>query len=369
MKRPKFWSRCISHSGGDVAGFANAHFGEPHRKILLIAGAGFDPRAQAVAQTLVSCASHPLAAILVREERPGADPTLRTLADANTADLVSLIPAAKVEAVEIFAADGAAIGGRAIVSKLNSLVTLGDYTDVVVDFSALSIGIAYPITRLLIERLRASGPSDGGNPNIHVMVADSPDVDSAITSLSSDKIEPIHGFKGEFSLGGRTSSAKLWLPQLRPDKRPVLGRIHRFVDPADVCPVLPFPSRGPHSADKLIEQFREEFESTWGVDAHDIIYAHEKDPLDLYRAILDIDDARERVFRDVGGSLTILSPSGSKVLSVGALMAAIERNFPVIYCEALSYSLIGEQMTQHDSELMHVWLLGEAYAGLPRGNL
>lgn len=368
MKRDKFWNRCISHSGDDVAGFAKVHFGEPHRKTLLIAGAGFDPRAKAVAETLVS-ASNALSAILVREERPGADPALRVLADANAADLVSLMPGAKVEAVDIFAADGAAVGGRAVVTKLNSIVKLADYTDVVVDFSALSIGIAYPTTRFLIESLRASGPSDSGKPNVHVMVSDCPDVDSAITSVSSDKIEAIHGFKGEFSLGARTSSAKLWLPQLRPDKRLVLGRIHRFVDPADVCPVLPFPSRSPHSADNLIEQFREEFESTWAVDAHDIIYAHEKDPLDLYRAILDIDDVRERVFREVGGSLTILSPSGSKVLSVGALMAAVERNFPVIYCEALSYSLKGEQMSQHKSELMHVWLLGEAYAGLPRGDL
>lgn len=368
MKRRKFWSRAISHSGEDVAAFAKAHFGEAHRKTLLVAGAGFDPRAKAVAQMLVSCASQQLAAVLIREERPGADPALRTLADANAAELLSLIPAATVEAVDIFAADGAAVGGRTIVSKLSSLTVFSSFTDVVIDFSALSIGIAYPITRLLIEALREAG-SDSGKPNVHVMVADSPDVDTAITSVSSDKIEPVHGFKGEFSLGGRTTSAKLWLPQLRPDKRQVLGRIHRFVDPADVCPVLPFPSRNPHSADHLIEQFREEFDSTWAVDAHDIVYAHEKDPLDLYRAILDIDEARERVFRDVGGSLTILSPSGSKVLSVGALMAAVERNFPVIYCEALSYSLKGEQMTQYKSELMHIWLLGEAYAGLPRGNL
>jgi hypothetical protein len=369
VRQRKYWGRCISHGGSDIAAFVSDHFGEPHRKVLLVAGAGFDPRAQAVARVLTSAVKRPLSGVFIREERAGAEPVLKQKADHNTAELLALAPDAKVLSVDIFATDGAVVGGRRIVDSLNAVTIAQDCTDIVVDFSALSLGIAYPATKFFIDAVQALAGQGPQFPNLHVMVADSPSVDASITSVSSDKIEAIHGFKGEFSLEARARAAKLWLPQLRKDKRLVLGRIHRFVDPADVCPVLPFPSRDPRVGDRLIDHFREEFESSWAIDAHDIVFADERDPLDLYRAILDIHDARERVFRDIGGSLTVLTPMGSKVLSVGALMAAVERGFPVIYCEALSYSLSGAPQPPDTSELIHVWLLGEAYAGLNRGEL
>jgi hypothetical protein len=81
--------------------------------------------------------------------------------------------------------------------------------------------------------------------------------------------------------------------------------------------------------------------------------------VDLYRSVLDIDDARRRVFRKLGGSLTVLSPFGSKLQSLGALMAALERDFPVLYVETLAYT--STPAVGSGGELVHVWLYGEAY--------
>ncbi len=40
----------------------------------------------------------------------------------------------------------------------------------------------------------------------------------------------------------------------------------------------------------------------------------------------------------------ILSPMGGKIPSVGALMAALERQFPVVYVEALAYNANWEEI-------------------------
>ncbi len=99
------------------------------------------------------------------------------------------------------------------------------------------------------------------------------------------------------------------------------------------------------------------------MDLRNIVYAQERNPLDLYRSILRITDARELVFRDIGGSMTVLSPTGTKILAVGSLLAALERDFPVIYVEASGYETSFEEtMTPDgDSEMLHLWLSGEAY--------
>lgn len=130
-----------------------------------------------------------------------------------------------------------------------------------------------------------------------------------------------------------------------------------------MCPILPFPSSRPRLPDELIEEFAEELQLAWSVDVRDLVYADEKSPLDLYRTILWIDDARRRIFASVGGSQIILSPLGSKALSLGALMAALERDFTVLHVEAIGYTFDAaraDAVTAPD-ELVHIWLHGDAY--------
>jgi hypothetical protein len=118
-------------------------------------------------------------------------------------------------------------------------------------------------------------------------------------------------------------------------------------------------------ADELIEEYSSEFESTWGVDTRNLIYADEKKPLDLYRTLLRIDDARRPVFAGTGGSLIILSPVGSKVLAIGALMAALDRDFPIAHVESIAYSVDFKTIDAdrlQSGEVVHVWLYGDAYA-------
>ena len=60
--------------------------------------------------------------------------------------------------------------------------------------------------------------------------------------------------------------------------------------------------------------------------------------------------------------MLILSPLGSKVMALGALMAALERDLPVAPVESLGYDLEASVPEQIDQPaLIHVWLEGEVY--------
>jgi hypothetical protein len=53
----------------------------------------------------------------------------------------------------------------------------------------------------------------------------------------------------------------------------------------------------------------------------------------------------------------VLSPVGSKVMALGALMAALERDLPVAHLESIGYDLDGSIPTTSEApNLVHVWL-------------
>ena len=175
-----------------------------------------------------------------------------------------------------------------------------------------------------------NGLNPSPNPvNVHLVVLDDPQTDGAIVATHCGKPSSPHGYQGSWTLDASAKAARLWMPQLGRGKRPMLELVHQFVTPHAVCPILPFPATHPRFADSLIEEFGDLFETPWQVDARDLVYAYEKSPVDLYRTILRIDDARRRVFEGMGGSQVILSPVGSKALALGMLMACWSGNLPL----------------------------------------
>jgi hypothetical protein len=348
------WDRCVNHRGEEAIAFLREFFVSKDRQLLVIGGGGFDPRSTNVCEQLLAIAGRErVRGYFIREERAGPHAELVRRAEANVARLGALMTC-QVVAIEIFATGGAVVGGRRAVLEV-SRINFDGVTDVVVDLSALSVGVAFPVVRHLLER--------GLKANVHVMVTDETATDTEIVSTPSDSADTMAGFKGCFGLSEYAGAARLWLPQLVERRRVILERIHAHVRPDDVCPILPFPAVDPRRPDRLIAEYGEQFESVWEVDAHDLVYADEKNPLDLYRTILRMDELRARVFKDTGGSLTILSPMGSKVLAIGALMAAIERDFPVVHVEAVSYTAdfaLIDARRETRGDLVHLWLHGAA---------
>lgn len=372
MSAPPRWQRCITHHDGDVSEFAEQYFGAFDRTCLLVAGAGFDPRSASVARllarTLNDAKNDRLRALFIRERRPKPGADLLEHGKRHEKELTALVPRSKVVDVDVLSPeDSAVVGGHRAVQVLRDEGTaaLDGITDVVFDMSALSLGISFPTARYLLEACCDRGEG----VNFHIMVASNPQLDAAISSVPSDAVDPVRGFSGGIDLAESEEEPKIWLPHLAPGRNAALQRIReKLQGPVDVCPVLPLSERDPRAADRLVADFENELYQEWEVDPRNLVYAIEGDPLDLYRTITAIYRRYTDVFSDVTRSHVVLSPSGNKVLAVGALMAALEHDLPVRYVEAVSYTADWAKIADADpdaSRLIHVWLHGTPYVTLP----
>jgi hypothetical protein len=358
--QPRFrWDPCFRHQGDQAKAFLHNFLSNKDRRVLLVAAAGFDPRSRVIPTVIANAALDRTTALWIRENRPTASQTLLDTADHNAAALLQQFPGSTTAPIEVFARDGAIVGGRAIIESVRALA-FDKYTDIVVDISAMSLGVFFPLIRFLDESLRERAIA----ANLHVTITENSDVEQAISAIASDRVVAPHGFQGGLRLDRSARAITLWLPQLESGRRAILDRVFRQLDPQDVCPILPFPASNPRYPDQLLEQYNDEFEDDWEVHARNVVFAEERNPVDLYRTLLRIDTSRKRVFQQLGGSLLVLSPLGNKSLALGAMMAAIERDFPVLYVEPFGYSVNPPQILDAplNTTLHHVWLAGEPYA-------
>lgn len=365
MNGKPLWEPCVQHRGIEALEFSKEYFSQEDRRVLLIGGAGFDPRSLFVSEQLSGICGERLSGLFIREQRPNASTELHSIADQNDEKIRGLIDSVEIFPVQVFGIDNAPIGGMRATQLLHERVKLCGYTDLILDGSALSTGLMFPLARYCLEASRKCGTDF----NFHLMVVDDPATDASIRSTSCGKASALHTFGGGLTLDKLNDAAKLWLPQLGTGRREFLNLIYQEVQPHAVCPILPFPSSTPRTGDDLIEEYGDLFDSlsdpmtvAWNVDSRDIVYAHEKNPLDLYRAVLRIADARHRVFAHSGGSQLILSPLGSKAVAIGLLLAALERGFAVVSVETIEYHINGaHNPTIESAELVHLWLHGQAY--------
>ena len=225
--------------------------------------------------------------------------------------------------------------------------------------SALSVGISFPIVSYVYKIAREAKKTI----NVHLVVLSNPELDTLISSTPNDRASEVLGFdRGK--LFGNTETARLWLPQLSEGRQNTLSLIHSEVAPHDTCPILPFPSEDPKKGDRIVQGLISNLVNEWNVDPRNFVYADERKPLDIYRTILQINEERKPVFETFGGSIIILSPLSSKIPSIGALMAALEYHFPVVYVETLSYNvpwIQAKNINSTDSRMVYIWLYGDAY--------
>lgn len=353
------WEYCISHKNDEVKKFIDVYFSQSGKKVLLIGGAGFDPRTCIFPKMLYEVLKEKIKIILIKEERPNPTGDLTEKSNNNIESLRSFISDIEIIPVDIFSKDLAVTGGITIVRELRQHIENG-YTDIIFDQSAMSIGICFPLMRYALEMQEKLESVT----NVHVVVSANAKIDQAIKSLPTDKAREVPGFKGGFGLSESDNAAKLWLPQLAFKQKDSLNQLYIDIEPHDICPILPFPATDPRVGDELLKHYDRTLLESWEVDPRNIIYAAENNPLDLYRTILRLDDERSEVFEKIRGSLMILSPSGSKIHAIGAFMAAVERNLPMRYIESVSYKVdwsIIDQYIEKNTEIIHLWLAGDAY--------
>lgn len=275
---------------------------------------------------------------LFHERRPGVPQQIVQLATDREAQLreMSSQPM-ETRDVAILAEDGAPVGGRNACVQVKSWLGAKAYTDVVVDATGMSRSTAFPIVKLLHQL------SSVQDLRVHLVIADGSRSSSPVRSVSNDRADWMHGFPADSETDDGAKALKLWVVQLAERSGVALQTMFRELEtPEEVCPVLPFPAADPRRADSLLFEHREYWQQEWLETPTSFIRAHESDPMDVFRSIGRLHEARREALVGPGlMSQTILSPAGRRLPGIGMLLAALSYSLPIFYLETVGYHVTG----------------------------
>jgi hypothetical protein len=356
------WENCFVRYDDKFWEFVRDYYGGGKRRCMILGGAGFDPRSAKFVGKMANILGDNLSVIMVKEERPFPSIELTRRADQNLELMKKSCKPIHVLSIPIFSSEQvvSVIGGRRLVEELQNLSYIG-ISDIFIDISALSIGISFPLVRFFYNLVKQTKEII----NLHIVVNSNPELDQLIKSSPMDVASEVHGFSMQ-NLYGTVDKTYLWMPQLAPGRQNILSTIHAKLNPHDTCPILPFPSLDNLKlSDEIVCELINQIENEWNIDIKNFVYADERKPLDIYRTIIRISTEREPVFSGIMQAQIVLSPLGSKITAIGALMASLEKEMPIVYVEALSYDIDdwekADRLSEQQSKLVHIWLYGEAY--------
>ena len=348
------------------------------RQILIILGHGFDSRMCSCANEILEAGGSGQRDALVVEFYEGVTSHSRRYShqrEENGKRLETIFNGRgqiKRRKVKMFSGDGRWIGARSITNKFTSMSEFLMYTDIVVDVSSLPKTLYFPMLSKLLT-LFDKRDSSKTYPNLHVVVAHSPELDARISEEEFDETATfLHGFSAaQFEQESTRDQPIIWMPIIGSSDVVALQRIEELVHPSEVCPVLPSPAMNPRESDDRILRFREFLFDGIRVEPQNIIYASESNPFEVYRQLMRSILHYKQALEPLGGCKAVLSALSSKLLSLGAVLAAYELSqsragidrvdVGVAHVQASGYRVIGELDLNDHIEHFSLWLTGECY--------
>lgn len=368
------WNSYVLERGGGFGRFWRKRletFNETNAKALLVAGLGFDPRTPYALETLASCCSRGVLDLCLLNYDEGPDSVSQRYRDSvarNAAVVEGIIKKSGGELHRVHVPmldDGRRVGGRK-VGQLVIASGLELYRDVIVDISALPRTLYFPLLRSLLH-LRDTTLTAGKRAplNLHVVLCEAPRLDASIQEELTERADYLPGFGGTVDLEQDEDMPRVWSPVMGEGQGEALNLIFQKISITDnapeICPVLPFPAVDPRRGDRLLIEYRRLL-AAWRLDLRNIIYASENNPFDVYRQLCRLHDQYSRALRPLRGAKMIVSAHSSKLLSLGALLAAYDRpDVAVAHVEAQGYRVDADLNEAVKGELFEVWIAGEPY--------
>ena len=220
------------------------------RKILFVIGHGFDRRMCDCAESILGIGGDGVRdAVVIEYDEGPASPSRSYLdqRDENGRRLESVFNGRGTitrRAIEMYSDDGRRVGARSIANEFSSLESFRIYSDVVVDISALPRGLYFPLLSKLLS-LFDHDSGDKQRPNLHVVVAHSPALDQCVIDEGVEESASfLHGFAAaSFEREATKEQPRIWIPLLGRNQVTQLERIYELINPDEICPLLPSPSR------------------------------------------------------------------------------------------------------------------------------
>jgi hypothetical protein len=347
----------------DFSGFWAARLREDGATVCVITGIGFDPRCRTVLDQLAGLAPAGRTAVLglrfqtaldaiypVQLLNEYAQTNLRAIA-ANGSRQIA-IGEVRLQDENRFPAGGP--GALRFVAQ--HMGSLQEFRHIVVDISGMPRSVFYPLISYLCDRA-----DRGLVANLHIAISEDVQLDRKILLSEFGNADYIHTFR-------LTDKKKLiWLPIIGSGERDRIVKIHDQIkdDCIEICPVLPFPSDPLRKPDDVLIANSEVLFQELAITHTNLLLCDETNPFDIYRKVVALHDYySDKLSPLVGSVTTVVSPLSSKLLSLGALFAAIERKLPVSYVEAGLYNLEDGAMEVFETAQItpiEIWLAGEPY--------
>jgi hypothetical protein len=374
---PSFrWSNYFFRRSNEFHTFWEEYLASGERDILFILGLGFDPRMcnGLEALSMMGGKGKRDCVVIELDEGPNSPSLIyANFIDGNKRRLANLFgEGSKISKnVPMWSRDDRRIGSQNAANVFNGLNDFAGYTDLIIDVSAMPRGIYFPLIGKILYLIDSSEPNTAETPNVHVIVSENAELDSKIIDQGIDEdASYMPKFTGRLDAESASNSAKIWIPILGEEQKRQLELIYDLVLPDEICPMLPMPSVNPRRTDDLLLEYREFLFDRLNVDKMNFIYVAEQNPFQVYREIHRAVLHYNRSLNPLGGCRVIISALSSKLLSMGALLAAYElKNHEpgvgIAHVETQGYRIEGVLDIEKElskTDLSTLWLTGECYA-------
>ena len=370
------WSDYFMVHGPDFSSFWKMYLNRADRNLMFVVGRGFDPRMCHIINLILNMGgkgSRDCVALDYNDNIKSGAPNHVDISEENWESLNRLIKENKgsvyTQSIKMRSEGGRRYASFSAANAFDSLEQFNNYTDIIVDVSAMPCNIYFPLLHKLLVLIDIQTRKDGRSPNLHLVVSEDPKLDINILEEGLEENASYLRSFGAIDLEANKEMAKVWIPILGERQQTKLDKLRSFLNPDEVCPLFPFPSRDPRRADNLIAEYRRFLFDDLSIEPHNIIYADERNPFQVYREIIRTVDHYNAVLDVIGGCKVIISPISSKLLSIGALLAAFELKLHnqlvgVTNVECESYRIDGNIEVAKSAERRvpyEIWLTGECY--------
>lgn len=381
------WQYYVFRRGQEIHSTWDLLFANRPIRLLYIAGSGFDVRTQKVLRELADNLREARPAIqqaklllvaftgyqLSEELRNQTDENAKVLTemfkefgDTTTVSIGSSIP----EEEDISASTALRLGME------RALAHLDQQTDVILDVSSLPRVVYLALLTAILDKLVPNKDEPNAlfanGVNFQVLVAEDAALDAKIRSEDpSNDLILIPGFSSALHAESFQDWPLVWFPILGENKVGQLEKVMALAIPAnaEICPVLPHPSRDPRRADRLLGEYRQPLFDARETPTGNILLAHESHPFEAYRQLLRAMTRYRESMRILGGCRLVVTPLASKLITLGAGLACFEMRpttsadfgIAIPYAEPTRYVVPVEALRESKPEISALFLTGDAY--------
>lgn len=360
--------------------------------LLYIAGRGFDVRAQTVMREFVTgqrgsgrkTASAKL--LMLGFEGYELDDSIVRLTEENAVALEALFsPLGSAETITIAVPDGEeeASPSDALRQRVKTVLDEMDgKTDIILDVSSLPRATYLALLTNILHKLVPTKdvaldkphPLYANGVNFHVLVAEDAHLDGQIRAEDpSNDLVMIPGFITAWQAESLQDRPLVWFPVLGENR---VNQLQKIIDSAlipmgaEVCPVVPHPSKDPRRADNLLVEYRGPLFDSRKTPTSNILYAHESHPFEAYRQLLGAMQRYKNSMSIMGGCRLVMTPLGSKLITLGAGLACFEMRpsdwnarygVAIPHAEPRRYLASVDSLRQSTPEISLLLLTGQAY--------